>query len=107
MTAPVRPDLARTGRAVDPDPAVPSRIAGLTFAVVPHTHWDREWYLPFEVFRLRLVDVVEQVVKTLEADERMTFTLDGQATIVEDVLALRPDLRDRIAARARAGQLAL
>ncbi len=23
--------------------------------VISHTHWDREWYMPFEVFRLRLV----------------------------------------------------
>ena len=23
-------------------------------AIVPHTHWDREWYSPFQTFRLRL-----------------------------------------------------
>ncbi|HET7828833.1 MAG TPA: glycosyl hydrolase-related protein [Candidatus Limnocylindrales bacterium] len=84
-----------------------SRLAGLTFAVVPHTHWDREWYPPFEVFRLRLVGVVERVLDALEADPRMVFTLDGQAAIIDDVLELRPDLRERIAQRARAGQLAL
>ena len=27
-----------------------------TVIVVSHTHWDREWYQPFEVFRLRLCD---------------------------------------------------
>ena len=84
-----------------------SALAGLSFAIVPHTHWDREWYLPFEVFRLRLVGVVERVLDALEADPRMRFTLDGQAAIVDDVLELRPDLRDRIAARAGTGQLAL
>jgi hypothetical protein len=25
--------------------------------LVPHTHWDREWYEPFQRFRLRLVDL--------------------------------------------------
>ncbi|HEX5825880.1 MAG TPA: glycosyl hydrolase-related protein [Candidatus Limnocylindrales bacterium] len=102
-TEPIAP--ATTFRAAEPAPV--AGPAGLTFAVVPHTHWDREWYLPFEVFRLRLVRVVEQVLEVLEADPRMRFTLDGQAAIVDDVLELRPDLRDRIAARARSGQLAL
>ncbi|EST19434.1 hypothetical protein [Streptomyces niveus] len=25
--------------------------------LVPHTHWDREWYEPFQRFRLRPVDI--------------------------------------------------
>jgi len=25
------------------------------FAFISHTHWDREWYLPFQLFRLKLV----------------------------------------------------
>ena len=28
-----------------------------TVSIVPHTHWDREWYSPFQTFRLRLVDL--------------------------------------------------
>ena len=28
--------------------------------LVPHTHWDREWYEPFQVFRMRLVDLIER-----------------------------------------------
>ena len=28
-----------------------------TIHVVPHTHWDREWYRPFQSFRMRLVDL--------------------------------------------------
>jgi len=27
--------------------------------IVPHTHWDREWYSPFQTFRLRLVDLLD------------------------------------------------
>src|SRR5207302_275770 len=29
--------------------------------VVSHTHWDREWYLTREQFRLRLVDLIDRV----------------------------------------------
>jgi mannosylglycerate hydrolase len=83
-------------------------VDDVAFAVVPHTHWDREWYLPFEQFRVLLVRTVEEILDTLEADPRFShFTLDGQAAIVDDVLELRPDLEPRVAALARAGRLAV
>lgn len=28
--------------------------------LVPHTHWDREWYEPFQRFRMRLVDLLDE-----------------------------------------------
>jgi alpha-mannosidase len=80
-------------------------LAGLRFWVVPHTHWDREWYLPFEQFRLRLVVVVDQVLDTLERDERMRFVLDGQTIVLEDYLELRPENEERLAALIRAGRI--
>ena len=33
-----------------------------------HSHWDREWYREFEVFRLRLVRVFDNILKYLEED---------------------------------------
>src|SRR5450759_4325110 len=41
--------------------------------LVPHTHWDREWYLPFQVFRVRLVEMIDRVLDQLEADERLSL----------------------------------
>ena len=32
-----------------------------------HTHWDREWYREFEEFRLRLIEVFDDVLKKLDA----------------------------------------
>ena len=29
-------------------------------AIVPHTHWDREWYEPFQTFRMRLVKLFDE-----------------------------------------------
>jgi 2-O-(6-phospho-alpha-D-mannosyl)-D-glycerate hydrolase len=81
-------------------------VAGYRFTVVPHTHWDREWYLPFEQFRMRLVRTVEEICDVLEADPRFrTFTLDGQAVILEDVIELRPDLEARLRALLEKGRL--
>ena len=76
------------------------------FLVVPHTHWDREWYLPFESFRLRLGAIVDGVLDTLERDSSFTtFTLDGQAIVLEDYVEVRPENEGRLRALLGAGRL--
>ena len=76
------------------------------FFVVPHTHWDREWYSPFEHFHLRLAEVVDGVIDVLEHDPDFTsFTLDGQAIVLEDYLAIRPQNEDRLRALLSAGRI--
>ncbi|MFC4055092.1 alpha-mannosidase [Actinomadura syzygii] len=75
--------------------------------VVPHTHWDREWYLPFQRFRLRLVSLLDGVLDRMEADPRWCFTLDGQMAAVDDYLEIRPERRERLAALVREGRLAV
>jgi mannosylglycerate hydrolase len=69
--------------------------------VVSHTHWDREWYLPFQLFRLKLVHLVDEMLDILEHDREFKhFMLDGQTIILEDYLHMRPEketvLRDYI-----------
>jgi mannosylglycerate hydrolase len=77
-----------------------------TVYFVPHTHWDREWYLPFQVFRARLVDVIDQVLDLLEGDEHYRrFTLDGQAVVLDDYLEVRPERAAALTAQVRAGRL--
>jgi mannosylglycerate hydrolase len=78
-----------------------------TVHLVPHTHWDREWYEPFQRFRLRLVDLLDEVLDWAEEDPRFRFTLDGQMAAVDDYLEVRPENRDRVAALVRGGQLAV
>ncbi len=76
------------------------------FFVVPHTHWDREWYRPFEHFQLMLGGVVDEVLDTLERDPDFTsFTLDGQAIVLEDYLAVRPENEARLRALIAAGRI--
>ena len=81
-------------------------VSDFRYLVVPHTHWDREWYLPFEQFRLRLGAVVDGVLDTLEGDESFTsFTLDGQAIVLEDYLEVRPENEARLRELLAAGRL--
>ena len=69
------------------DPAAP-----LTIHVVSHTHWDREWYLPFELFRVKLVRLIDRLLQILAADPGYAyFTLDGQTVVLEDYLEARPE----------------
>ncbi len=36
--------------------------------LVPHTHWDREWYLPFQRYRTRLTGFFDLLLGILERD---------------------------------------
>jgi len=77
-------------------------------AVVPHTHWDREWYEPFQSFRLRLVKMLDGLIPLLERDPSYAkFLLDGQMAVVDDYLEVRPENEQRIRALAAAGRLSM
>jgi len=77
-----------------------------TCTIVSHTHWDREWYLPFQVFRLRLVELVDTVLEMLGRDpDFRAFTLDGQAILLEDYLEVRPEREDELRSFVQAGRL--
>jgi alpha-mannosidase len=94
----------------DSAPAVgaqPDALAGLRrLFVVPHTHWDREWYRPFEWFQLRLARVVDELLDVLERDPSFTsFTLDGQAIVLEDYVEARPENEARLRALLAAGRI--
>jgi len=74
--------------------------------VVGHTHWDREWYLPFESFRARLVVMMDNLLDYLESDESFRcFVLDGQSIMVEDYLEVRPEAEPRVRRLAQQDRL--
>jgi hypothetical protein len=74
--------------------------------VVGHTHWDREWYLPFESFRARLVTMMDNLLDDLERDPSFRcFVLDGQSIMVEDYLEVRPESEPRVRRLAQDGRL--
>ncbi|MGI3199280.1 hypothetical protein ACRJ4W_12955 [Streptomyces sp. GLT-R25] len=74
---------------------------------VPHFHWDREWYEPFQVFRHRLVTALDTVLETAEANPDFRFTVDGQMAAIEDYLEMRPENRDRLVALVTEGRIAI
>lgn len=79
-----------------------------TVAIVPHTHWDREWYSPFQTFRLRLVDLLDEFLPALEDDlSYARFLLDGQMAVVDDYLEVRPEAEPTLRRLAATGRLAM
>ncbi len=78
----------------------------LVFHLIPHTHWDREWYLTRAAFVARLVPMMDDLVARLEAEPSFrSFLLDGQTIHLEDYLAVRAEQAARIGALVRAGRL--
>ena len=56
-----------------------------------HTHWDREWYREYEVFRIRLLRVFDNVLDLLETQQIPCFYFDGQTSALQDYLEIRPE----------------
>jgi alpha-mannosidase len=77
-------------------------------AIVPHTHWDREWYSPFQTFRLRLVKLLDRLLPMLESDlSYARFLLDGQTAVLDDYLEIRPEAEASLRRLAAAGRLSV
>ena len=65
--------------------------------IVPETHWDREWYLPFQEYRARLVIMMDRLLEILKTNpDYKNFTLDGQTIPIEDYLEVKPDKEEEI-----------
>jgi hypothetical protein len=88
-----------TGRSAAPP------FRRLTFHLIPHTHWDREWYLTRSAFQARLVPVLDDLLEQLDRDPEARFVLDGQTVLLGDYLAVKPEQEARISALVRRGAL--
>jgi mannosylglycerate hydrolase len=77
-----------------------------TLHLVSHTHWDREWYLTFQQFRLKLVQILDSLLDLLESDpDYKHFMLDGQTIVLEDYLEMRPERVSQIRQHVKSGRL--
>ena len=76
--------------------------------ILPHTHWDREWYAPFQNFRHRLVRLLDEFLPRLEADPSYKhFLLDGQTAVIDDYLEVRPEAAEILARLGKSGRLGI
>lgn len=74
--------------------------------VVPHSHWDREWYFTTSRSKIYLLHNLQKVLSLLEADNGYDhYVLDGQASLLDDYLAWQPEDAGRIKTLVTAGKL--
>ena len=79
-----------------------------TLHIISHTHWDREWYLTFQQFRLKLVHMIDGLLDILETDPQFVcFTLDGQTIILDDYTLIRPERQDDLRRYVQNGRITL
>ncbi|WP_162921756.1 glycoside hydrolase family 38 C-terminal domain-containing protein [Listeria costaricensis] len=65
--------------------------------VVPHAHWDREWYFSLEDSNVLLAENMSFLIDLLENDpEFPAFVFDGQMSVVEEYLTYVPENRARL-----------
>ena len=61
------------------------------------THWDREWRHTAEQSKLRLVDLMDNIINLLETKPQYKyFCVDGGTIVIEDYLTIRPENRQRL-----------
>lgn len=74
--------------------------------VVSHSHWDREWYMPYEQHHMRLIELIDNLIYLFENDpDYKFFHLDGQTIILDDYLAVRPEKRQILKTLIKKGKL--
>lgn len=62
------------------------------FQIIPHTHWDREWYFTTNKSIIySLIDFKEIIEHLKESDDFKYFLLDGQTSIIDDYLNIHPE----------------
>ena len=77
-----------------------------TLHIIPHSHWDREWYMGFERHRMRLVELFDTLIRVMEENPDYTYYhMDGQYVVIQDYLEVRPQMKDRLLALIRADRI--
>ncbi|MCL2113635.1 MAG: alpha-mannosidase [Streptococcaceae bacterium] len=74
--------------------------------VVPHMHWDREWYFSTEESQILLVNNMDEIMEMLESNpDYPSYVLDGQTAVLEDYFEVKPENKARVRKLVQAGRL--
>ncbi len=80
----------------------------LKIGIIAHTHWDREWYFTSSKSMLYSLHDFDEIIEQLEQDDKFKcFMFDGQTSIIEDYISMRPEMKDRIKKLAKENRIIL
>lgn len=74
--------------------------------VCPTTHWDREWIMTFGQYRVRLVNLIDNLLEIMDKHQKYTFYLDGQSAVFDDYLEIKPENREKLSGYLKSGRFA-
>jgi mannosylglycerate hydrolase len=74
--------------------------------LVSHTHWDRAWYVTFQEYRMRLVQLIDRLLQILDQHpDYCYYMLDGQMSVLDDYLEVRPSQKATLQALTGSGRV--
>jgi alpha-mannosidase len=80
----------------------------ITYHFVSQTHWDREWVLSFEEYRVMLVDFWDELFNLFETNPDFKhFMTDGQMQMVMDYLDVKPQNFEKLKSLVQNGKLSI
>ena len=76
--------------------------------IISHSHWDREWYLPYEKHHMLFIELMDTLIDTLNKDpEYKSFHLDGQTILLDDYLQVRPEKKEELGRLIQEGKIVI
>lgn len=76
-----------------------------TVHIISHSHWDREWYMPLERHKMKLLNLIDDNMELFASDpEFKSFHLDGQTIVLDDYLEICPDKREQLEGYVKEGR---
>lgn len=76
-----------------------------TVHIISHSHWDREWYMPLERHKMKLLDLIDGNMELFATDPGFeSFHLDGQTIVLDDYLEICPEKREQVEKYVKEGR---
>lgn len=75
--------------------------------IVNHTHWDREWYFTTAHALVLSENCFTEVLDEMERNNTAKFCLDGQTSILDDYIELRPERLEQVKKFIKEGRLSI
>jgi len=74
--------------------------------IISHSHWDREWYLPYEQHHMHLIQLFDDLFEIIDTDpDFKSFHLDGQTISLDDYLQVKPENEAKLRKIVEEGKL--
>lgn len=69
-------------------------MAKTVLHVINHTHWDREWFVPFTFTKLWIPPLIKRLEEAVKKNPEYKFLFDGQTLILDDLNSVDPSAYD-------------